>query len=56
VIVTVADSGHGIAPTKLHTIFQPFEQGTGNISRKYGGFGLGLNIAQVSFLFFTLLM
>lgn len=44
--VIVQDTGIGIPKAKLATIFLPFEQVDMSISRKYGGFGLGLNIVQ----------
>jgi len=46
VAVMVEDTGMGIAKGKLAAIFLPFEQVDMSISRKYGGFGLGLNIVQ----------
>jgi len=42
----VSDSGIGIAPENLITIFGAFQQGDGTLSRRYGGTGLGLSIAR----------
>ncbi len=44
--VTVADSGIGISPLQLETIFQPFTQGEANTARRFGGTGLGLSISR----------
>jgi PAS domain S-box-containing protein len=41
----VGDSGVGIAPGQLETIFQPFEQ-VGEAQRRLGGTGLGLAISR----------
>ncbi|MCG2593642.1 response regulator [Ramlibacter sp. XY19] len=40
-----SDSGIGIAPDALPRIFRPFEQADAEVSRSYGGLGLGLAIA-----------
>lgn len=44
--VTVSDTGVGIAPDKLETIFEPFVQGEVGLTRVHPGLGLGLAIAR----------
>ena len=44
--IRVRDTGIGIAPGALAHIFDPFEQGTADITRQFGGLGLGLAIAK----------
>ena len=44
--VTVADSGIGISPLQLETIFHPFTQGEASTARRFGGTGLGLSISR----------
>lgn len=44
--LTVEDTGIGIAPNKIDTIFDPFIQVSDDTARKYGGTGLGLTIIK----------
>ncbi len=46
VIVSVADTGPGIAPEKLKRVFEPFEQLDNPLRRRHDGSGLGLSISK----------
>lgn len=46
--VEITDSGIGIAPEALPRIFSPFEQGSAQVVREFGGLGLGLAIARAT--------
>ena len=45
-VLTVEDTGIGIAPERLSALFQPFRQADATIARRFGGTGLGLVITR----------
>ncbi len=46
ITVAVEDTGIGIAPEQMESIFHKFVQADNSITRKYGGSGLGLSISK----------
>jgi len=46
IVFCVSDTGTGIKPNMLKTLFDPYVQEDSGISRQYGGTGLGLTICK----------
>lgn len=46
VIISVRDTGPGIAPEDQNKVFEPFQQLDSSIHRRHGGSGLGLTISK----------
>ncbi|MEO8333613.1 MAG: MHYT domain-containing protein [bacterium] len=44
--IDVIDTGIGIPPDRLQTVFEAFQQADASTTRKYGGTGLGLTITR----------
>lgn len=44
--IRISDSGIGMTQDVLSRIFQPFEQGTDEVMKHYGGLGLGMAISK----------
>jgi signal transduction histidine kinase len=45
-LITVTDTGEGIAPSLLPFVFDRFTQGDASVTKLHGGLGLGLSIVR----------
>lgn len=48
VVISVADSGVGVAAEDLRRVFQPFWQAAASVARDYDGAGLGLTLVKAA--------
>jgi signal transduction histidine kinase/CheY-like chemotaxis protein len=46
ILLRVRDSGVGMSPSQLAALFSPFAQAEADVSRRYGGAGLGLAVGR----------
>ncbi len=46
ICIAIRDSGIGIAAQDINRLFKPFEQGSTEVVKRYGGLGLGLAIVK----------
>lgn len=46
IAIAVEDEGPGIARDRLESVFEPFMQGDGSITRRHSGLGIGLAVAR----------
>lgn len=44
--ISISDHGIGMTPQTIQKLFKPFEQGDSEITRRFGGLGLGLAISK----------